>query len=352
MVLLHTTQKASISLGLHFPSRRLLNPRLAADPTVLPTRNQVFLNQPLSTRSMASKTPVGFVGLGNMGSPMATNLLKNGYPVIATDVFPESCKELQDMGAQVVDSPADVAERADRIITMLPSSPNVVEVYTGPNGILKKVKKGTLLIDSSTIDPAVSKEMAVAAEKMGAVFMDAPVSGGVGAASMGKLTFMVGGVEEEYNAAQELLTSMGANVVYCGQVGTGQAAKICNNMLLAIGMIGTAETMNLGIRLGLDPKLLAKILNMSSGRCWSSDIYNPVPGVMEGVPSANNYQGGFGTTLMAKDLGLAQNTATSTKTPILLGSLAHQIYRVMCSRGYANKDFSSVFQFLREEEGQ
>ncbi|TMS18701.1 3-hydroxyisobutyrate dehydrogenase, mitochondrial [Larimichthys crocea] len=135
---------------------------------------------------------------------------------------------------------------------------------------------------------------------MGAVFMDAPVSGGVGAASLAKLTFMVGGVEEEYNAAQELLTCMGANVVYCGQVGTGQAAKICNNMLLAIGMIGTAETMNLGIRLGLDPKLLAKILNMSSGRCWSSDTYNPVPGVMEGVPSANNYQGGFGTTLMAK----------------------------------------------------
>uniref|UniRef100_A0A8D3ECP3 3-hydroxyisobutyrate dehydrogenase n=1 Tax=Scophthalmus maximus TaxID=52904 RepID=A0A8D3ECP3_SCOMX len=254
----------------------------------------------VSMRSMASKTPVGFIGLGNMGSPMAKNLLKNGYPVIATDVFPESCKELQDLGAQVLDSPADVAEKADRIITMLPSSPNVIEVYTGPNGILKKVKKGTLLIDSSTIDPSVSKEMAVAAEKMGAVFMDAPVSGGVGAASLAKLTFMVGGVEEEYNAAQELLTCMGANVVYCGQVGTGQAAKICNNMLLAIGMIGTAETMNLGIRLGLDPKLLAKILNMSSGRCWSSDTYNPVPGVMDGVPSANNYQGGFGTTLMAK----------------------------------------------------
>uniref|UniRef100_A0A672YCW8 3-hydroxyisobutyrate dehydrogenase n=1 Tax=Sphaeramia orbicularis TaxID=375764 RepID=A0A672YCW8_9TELE len=306
----------------------------------------------LSTRSMASKTPVGFIGLGNMGTPMARNLLKNGYPVIATDVFPESCKELQDLGAQVMDTPADVAEKADRIITMLPSSPNVLEVYTGPNGILKKVKKGTLLIDSSTIDPAVSKEMAIAAEKMGAVFMDAPVSGGVGAASMAKLTFMVGGVEEEYHAAQELLTCMGANVVYCGQVGTGQAAKICNNMLLAIGMIGTAETMNLGIRLGLDPKLLAKILNMSSGRCWSSDTYNPVPGVMEGVPSGNNYQGGFGTTLMAKDLGLAQSTATNTKTPIPLGSLAHQIFRVMCSRGYANKDFSSVFQFLREEEGQ
>ncbi|KAG7500173.1 3-hydroxyisobutyrate dehydrogenase, mitochondrial-like [Solea senegalensis] len=306
----------------------------------------------VSVRSMASKTPVGFIGLGNMGTPMAKNLLKNGYPVIATDVFPESCKELQDLNALVVDSPAEVAKKADRIITMLPSSPDVLKVYTGPNGILKNVKKGTLLIDSSTIDPAVSRQMAVAAEKMGAVFMDAPVTGGVGAASLARLTFMVGGLEEEYNAAQELLTCMGANVVYCGQVGTGQAAKICNNMLLAIGMIGTAETMNLGIRLGLDPKLLAKILNMSSGRCWSSDTYNPVPGVMEGVPSANNYQGGFGTTLMAKDLGLAQNTATDTKTSIPLSSLAHQIYRVMCSRGYANKDFSSVFQFLREEEGQ
>uniref|UniRef100_A0A665UCR1 3-hydroxyisobutyrate dehydrogenase n=2 Tax=Echeneis naucrates TaxID=173247 RepID=A0A665UCR1_ECHNA len=306
----------------------------------------------VSTRSMASKTQVGFIGLGNMGNPMAKNLLKHGYPVIATDVFPESCKEVQELGAQIVDNPSEVADKADRIITMLPSSPNVIDVYTGPNGILKKVKKGSLLIDSSTIDPVVSKEMAAAADKKGAVFMDAPVSGGVGAASSGKLTFMVGGAEEEFTAAKELLSCMGTNVVYCGQVGTGQAAKICNNMLLAIGMIGTSETMNLGIRLGLDPKLLAKILNMSSGRCWSSDTYNPVPGVMEGVPSGNNYQGGFGTQLMAKDLGLAQNTATNTKTPVPLGSLAHQMYRIMCARGYANKDFSSVFQFLREEEGQ
>ncbi|XP_075883542.1 3-hydroxyisobutyrate dehydrogenase b [Nelusetta ayraudi] len=306
----------------------------------------------MSSRSMASKTPVGFIGLGNMGNPMAKNLLKHGYPIIATDVFPESCKEVQELGAQIVDNPADVAEKADRIITMLPSSPNVIEVYTGANGILKKVKKGSLLIDSSTIDPTVSKEMAAAAEKMGAVLMDAPVSGGVGAASSGKLTFMVGGAEEEFTAAKELLSCMGTNVIYCGQVGTGQAVKICNNMLLAIGMIGTSETMNLGIRLGLDPKLLTKILNMSSGRCWSSEVYNPVPGVMEGVPSANNYQGGFGSLLMVKDLGLAQNTATNTKTPVPLGSMAHQIYRMMCARGYANKDFSSVFQFLREEDGQ
>ncbi|XP_032499666.1 3-hydroxyisobutyrate dehydrogenase, mitochondrial [Phocoena sinus] len=302
------------------------------------------------SRSMASKTPVGFIGVGNMGNPMAKNLMKHGYPLIIYDVFPDACKEFLDAGEQVVSSPADVAEKADRIITMLPTSINAIEAYSGANGILKKVKKGSLLIDSSTIDPMVSKELAKEVEKMGAVFMDAPVSGGVGAARSGNLTFMVGGVEEEFAAAQELLGCMGSNVVHCGAVGTGQAVKICNNLLLAISMIGTAEAMNLGIRLGLDPKLLAKILNMSSGRCWSSDTYNPVPGVMDGVPSANNYQGGFGTTLMAKDLGLAQDSATSTKSPILLGSQAHQIYRMMCAKGYSKKDFSSVFQFLREEE--
>uniref|UniRef100_A0A8C5W024 3-hydroxyisobutyrate dehydrogenase, mitochondrial n=1 Tax=Microcebus murinus TaxID=30608 RepID=A0A8C5W024_MICMU len=218
---------------------------------------------------------------------------------------------------------------------MLPTSINAIE-------------KDSLLIDSGTIDPAVSKELAKEVEKMGAVFMDAPVSGGVGAARLGNLTFMVGGVEDAFAAAQELLGCMGSSLVYCGAVGTERAAKTCNNMLLAISMIGTAEAMNLGIGLGLDPKLLAKNLNMSSGRCWSSATYKPVPGVMEGVPSANDYQGGFGTTLMAKDLGLAQDSATSTKSPILLGSLAHQLYRMMCPKGYSKKDFSSVFQFLRE----
>ncbi|ERE65997.1 3-hydroxyisobutyrate dehydrogenase [Cricetulus griseus] len=311
---------------------------------------QTFLREDAFLSSMASKTPVGFIGLGNMGNPMAKNLMKHGYPLILYDVFPDACKEFQEAGEQVASSPADVAEKADRIITMLPTSMNSVEVYSGANGILQKVKKGSLLIDSSTIDPSVSKQLAKEVEKMGAVFMDAPVSGGVGAAQSGNLTFMVGGVEDEFAAAQELLGCMGSNVIYCGAVGTGQAAKICNNMLLAISMIGTAEAMNLGIRSGLDPKLLAKILNMSSGRCWSSDTYNPVPGVMDGVPSSNNYQGGFGTTLMAKDLGLAQDSATSTKSPILLGSLAHQIYRMMCAKGYSTKDFSSVFQYLREEE--
>ncbi|XP_028746017.1 3-hydroxyisobutyrate dehydrogenase, mitochondrial-like [Peromyscus leucopus] len=171
-----------------------------------------------------------------------------------------------------------------------------------------------------------------------------------GPARSGNLTFMVGGVEDEFAAAKELLECMGSDVMYCGAVGTGKSAKIYNNMLLAISMIGTTEAMNLGITSGLDPKLLAKILNMSSGQCWSSDTYNPVPGVMDGVPSSNNYQGGFGTTLMTKDLGLAQDSATSTKTPILLGNLAHQIYRMIYAKGYSKKDFSSVFQYLWEEE--
>ncbi|XP_070546306.1 3-hydroxyisobutyrate dehydrogenase, mitochondrial-like isoform X2 [Ptychodera flava] len=284
-----------------------------------------------------------------MGNPMAQNLLKSGYPLVVFDVYPEAIAEVQDLGAQVAESPAEVAQRADRIVTMLPSSPHVREAYTGATGIFSTVKKGTLLIDSSTIDPAVSKEMAKLAEKKGATFMDAPVSGGVVAARAAALTFMVGGSEDEFPAVEEILSTMGKNVVHCGAVGTGEAAKICNNMLLAVSMIGTGEAMNLGMRLGLDPKMLAKIINMSSGRCWSSEIYNPVPGVIDTAPASNNYQGGFGTALMTKDLGLAQDASTATKSATPLGSLAHQMYRIMCNRGYGLKDFSSAYQFIKED---
>ncbi|XP_033625268.1 3-hydroxyisobutyrate dehydrogenase, mitochondrial-like [Asterias rubens] len=303
-----------------------------------------------SSQQKASMTPVGFIGLGNMGAHMAKNLIKQGYPLIVHDVYPEAVSELQGKGAQIADTAAEVAEKVDRIVTMLPSSPNVLEAYNSRNGILSTVKKGTLIIDSSTIDPSVAKDVAAQADKKGAVYLDAPVSGGVNAARDAVLTFMVGGKPEEFEAAKELLQCMGKNVVNTGPVGTGQAAKICNNMMLGIAMIGTSETMNLGIRLGLDPMMLAQILNTSSGRSWSSDTYNPVPGVLDGVPSSNNYKGGFSTALMTKDLGLAQNAATNTKTPTPLGSLAHQIYRVMCNKGYSHKDFSSAYQYLKEEE--
>lgn len=279
---------------------------------------------------------------------MARNLLNKGHALVVFDVFPESMAALQDAGAVASHNAAEVAEKANRIITMLPSSPHVLEAYLGDNGIFQSIKPGTLLIDSSTIDPSTSRDIAEQAKKRSAVYLDAPVSGGVNAAKAGTLTFMVGGDQQEFTAARPLLECMGKNLVHCGDVGTGQAAKICNNMLLAIGMIGTAETMNLGKRLGLEPKLLANILNTSSGRCWSSDLYNPVPGVLEGVPASNNYQGGFSTALMTKDLGLAQNAATKTLTPTPLGSLAHQLYRIMTQKGFSNKDFSSVYQFFQE----
>ncbi|RXG57152.1 3-hydroxyisobutyrate dehydrogenase, mitochondrial [Armadillidium vulgare] len=234
-------------------------------------------------------------------------------------------KPLGKIGASLASSPADVAEESESIITMLPNSEHVQTCYAGKNGIFEKIKTGTLLIDSSTIAPDVPKTLAKLAVDKGAVFMDAPVSGGINAAQAGTLTFMVGGNKNEFEAVKILLSCMGKNIVYCGDVGSGQAVKICNNMLLAISMIGTAETMNLGMRLGLDPKLLASVVNSSSGRCWSSDTYNPVPGVMEKVPASNNYEGGFGVALMAKDLGLVQEAATKSKTPTPLGSLSHQV---------------------------
>ncbi|PIK62155.1 putative 3-hydroxyisobutyrate dehydrogenase, mitochondrial-like [Apostichopus japonicus] len=315
------------------------------------TQTALFIS-PFSTSSedmQASRSAVGFIGLGNMGGYMAKNLLQNGYPIVVNDVYPEATAEIHELGGEVVETPAEVAEKVDRIVTMLPSSPNVLEVYNGPNGILGKVKKGCLLIDSSTIDPYVSQEVAALAEKHGATFMDAPVSGGVKAAKEASLTFMVGGKSEEFKAAEELLRHMGKNIVHTGPVGTGQTAKICNNMMLAISMIGVSESMNLGMRLGLDAKILAGILNTSSGRSWASEVYNPVPGVLEGVPSSNNYKGGFATALMTKDLGLAQNAATTTKSPIPMGSLAHQLYRILCNKGYAMKDFSSVYEYLKDE---
>jgi 3-hydroxyisobutyrate dehydrogenase len=307
-----------------------------------------LVSRSFSVSASASKDAVGFVGLGNMGAHMARNLLKKGYPVVVFDVNKQAVQALEESGASSGSTPADVAGQVKQLVTMLPSSPHVRDVYTGDAGILSSAQSGTLMIDSSTIDPAVSQEMESLVNAQGSEFMDAPVSGGVVAARDALLTFMVGGKEQNFPAAKELLDNMGKNVVHCGAVGTGQAAKICNNMLLGISMIGASETMNLGMKLGLDPKMLAKILNMSSGRCWSTEMYNPCPGVVEGIPASNNYQGGFGAALMTKDLGLAQNAATATQAPTPMGSLAHQIYRIMCNSGYANKDFASAFKFIQE----
>jgi len=298
--------------------------------------------------SVTPSETVGFIGLGNMGKGMAENLVLKGHSVVAYDVVPDSLESITSKGAKAAAGVVQVAAEANQVITMLPNNAIVENVY---NDIFSSVRPGTFLVDSSTVDPALSKEISARAREAGCKFVDAPVSGGINAASAGTLTFMVGAeTPEEFAVAEKLLSYMGAKITHCGGVGTGGAVKICNNMLLAISMIGTSEAMNLGVKLGLEPKLLASIMGSATGRCWSVDTYNPCPGVIDNVPSSNEYKGGFGTALMTKDLGLAQDAATRTQAATPLGSLSHQIYRVMCNAGYAEKDFSSAFQFLREEK--
>jgi 3-hydroxyisobutyrate dehydrogenase len=232
---------------------------------------------------------------------------------------------------------------------MLPSSPHVLSVYKGDNGILQHIKNGALLIDSSTIDPGTAQEVARAALEKKTDLVDAPVSGGVGGAEAGTLTFMVGGTPQQFERASEILKKMGKNIVHCGPSGTGQVAKLCNNLVLAIEMSAVAEGMNLGVKLGMDPKVLASIFNSSTARCWSSDTYNPVPGVMPNVPSSRDYQGGFYSALMLKDLGLARTAAQQAGVELSMGSRIEEIYKTMCEKhGYSQKDFGVIYQYFKE----
>jgi len=296
--------------------------------------------------------PIGFVGLGNMGSPMARNLLKAGRQVIAFDVNEAAVGALTAAGATAAASPAAVAEQARCMLTMLPSNPHVRAVYLGEAGVLSAAMEGALLIDCSTCEPAVSQEVARAAGRRGAVLVDAPVSGGTIGAEQATLTFMVGGPEAAFEAAEGLLKHMGKKVVHCGDVGMGQAAKLCNNLVLGISMAAVCEGHALADRLGLDQKTLAAILNTSSGRCWSSDTYNPCPGVMEGVPAARGYTGGFACDLMIKDLGLAASAAlgSNPKLGLPMGGLALQLYSLMSTHGAGHKDFSGLYEFISEAQ--
>lgn len=292
---------------------------------------------------------IGFIGLGHMGGPMARNLVKAGHQLVVFDVVKEAVEKLTALGATAAGSPHAVATAGvEMIITMLPSSPHVRTVYCGQTGVLAGVKPGVLLIDSSTIDPHTAREVAFDATAKGNPMVDAPVSGGVGGAEAGTLTFMVGGEAKHFEAAKPVLASMGKNIVHCGAAGNGQAAKLANNMLLAISMIGVSEAMSLGVALGLDAKVLAGIINTSSGRCWSSDTYNPYPGVMENVPSSRGYTGGFGADLMLKDLGLATDAAKMAKQPVVLGAAAQQLYQIMSSHGDGGKDFSAIINLFRK----
>lgn len=293
---------------------------------------------------------IGFLGLGNMGGPMASNLLKAGYQLSVFDLSNQAVNELKEQGAQACDSvQALVAAVPDVLISMLPAAAHVKSVYLGSAGLIKQLTKATFLIDCSTIDPHSAREVAQAAKEAGHCMLDAPVSGGTAGAQAATLTFMVGGAAEDLQQVQPILHAMGKNVTHCGASGNGQVAKVANNMLLGISMIGVAEAMALGVSLGMDAKVLAGIINTSSGRCWSSEINNPYPDVLENTPASRNYSGGFGSDLMLKDLGLATEAARLAKQPVMLGAAAQQLYQAFSLQGHGSLDFSAIIKLYLQE---
>ncbi|MGP5203328.1 3-hydroxyisobutyrate dehydrogenase [Psychrobacter aquimaris] len=307
--------------------------------------NQSSRSDEMGTKDTGSnntaKPNIAFIGLGNMGAPMAENLLRAGYTLSVYDLSAEATKRLQQAGASVADSPKDAASNAQVVISMLPAGQHVHSVYLGDNGLLAQLPKGTLVIDSSTIAAADARVVAEVASKFGIDFLDAPVSGGTGGAIAGSLTFIVGGSDDAFAKAEPILGVMGKNIFHAGDHGAGQVAKICNNMLLGILMAGTAEAINLGVKNGLDPKVLSDIMLQSSGRNWTLEVYNPYPQVMENVPSSNGYKGGFMSKLMQKDLNLAMQTAKDTDVETPMGAKATELYEAHTLEN-GDKDFSSI----------
>ncbi|PSW20295.1 3-hydroxyisobutyrate dehydrogenase [Photobacterium sanctipauli] len=295
---------------------------------------------------------IAFIGLGNMGNPMATNLLKAGCQVTVFDLNQDAAKALEPLGAQVASSLEDAVKGADTVLTMLPAGEHVRAVYLGDHhggiGLLRMVDKGTFLIDSSTIDPDSARLVAAEAQKQALEFVDAPVSGGVAGAKAGTLTFIVGGTDSGFHQAEKVLKHVGKNIFHAGQAGDGQMAKICNNLMLGILMSGTCEALSLGIDNGLDPKVLSDIMLQSSGRNWALELYNPCPDIMENAPASNNYQPGFMAKLMLKDLGLGIEAATQSQSPIPMGTLARNLYAFHNADGNELRDFSSLFEFYRK----
>ncbi len=293
---------------------------------------------------------IAFIGLGNMGGPMAANLLKAGHHVAVFDLVEKSIQTLTEQGAQRATSAAQAVENAEFVITMLPASKHVESLYLGDNGLLKHCPPTALVIDCSTIAADSARRVAQAAANLGLSMIDAPVSGGTGGAIAGTLTFIVGGKAEDLARARALLEKMGKNIFHAGSAGAGQVAKIANNMLLGIAMAGTAEALALGVANGLDPKVLSEIITKSSGCNWSIEKYNPWPGVMENVPAAKGYAGGFGVDLMLKDLGLASEAAISTGSVIALGELARNLFALHSSQGSGQLDFSSIVNLIKRED--
>ena len=291
---------------------------------------------------------IAFIGLGNMGAPMALNLVRAGHELVVFDLMPQAIKTLTDAGAHAADSARAAVAGAEFVISMLPASQHVERLYLGNEGLLSVIQPGTLIIDCSTIAPETARKVAQAAQAAQLAMIDAPVSGGTGGAVAGTLTFIVGGQSADLDKARPLLEKMGKNIFHAGDAGAGQVAKICNNMLLGILMAGTAEALALGAANGLDPVVLSDIISKSSGRNWATELYNPWPGVMENAPASKGYAGGFGVDLMLKDLGLAAESALQSRASPPLGELARNLYSLHSSQGHGGLDFSSILNLYRK----
>jgi 3-hydroxyisobutyrate dehydrogenase len=292
---------------------------------------------------------IAFIGLGNMGGPMAANLVKAGHKVIAFDLVAASRDQAKADGAGIAESSVAAVKGAEIVITMLPAGKHVLSVWTD---VIPSIGKGTLIIDCSTIDVESAKQAHALAKKHGIASVDAPVSGGTGGAKGATLTFMCGGDDKAFAAAKPVLENMGKKIVHCGGAGAGQAAKICNNMILAVSMIAVGEAFALAEKLELSHQALFDVVSTSSGQCWALTSYCPVPGPVPTSPANNGYKPGFAAALMVKDLTLAQDAAKATGAATPLGKQAQEIYKAFDAAGHGGVDFSGIIQHVRELAGK
>jgi 3-hydroxyisobutyrate dehydrogenase len=290
---------------------------------------------------------IGFIGIGAMGRPMLANLVKQGHSVAAYDVVEAALDGAVKLGAARTGSAAAAARDRDLVITVLPSSSHVESAYLGAGGVLEGIGAGRLCIDMSTIDPSVSRRVAEAVGQRGARFLDAPVSGGVPRAEDGTLAIMVGGDARDFEDARPVLSAMGANIIHVGPVGSGEVAKLCNNLIAGVAAVAVSEAFRIAEGFGVDAKVLTDVISKSSGHTWVMEHMHPVPGLVTKAPSSRDYAPGFTTDLMAKDLGLAVNAARELRVPVVVAPAAQQLLRLASSHGLGRKDFSSVYMFLR-----
>ncbi|MEP6502004.1 MAG: 3-hydroxyisobutyrate dehydrogenase [Betaproteobacteria bacterium] len=297
---------------------------------------------------MTPKHPIAFIGLGNMGLPMAANLARAGHRVTAFDLGADAVAKARAQGLQVAASAAEAVEGATVVVSMLPASKHVESLFLGDAGLLARLGPGTLVIDCSTIAPASAKKLAQEAAARGHATIDAPVSGGTAGAAAGTLTFIVGGDAAALQRARPVLQAMGRNIFHMGDAGAGQVAKLCNNMALGVIMAVTGEALALGAAHGLDARVLSQMMAVSTGRSWATEVCNPWPGVLENAPASRGYSGGFGSDLMLKDLDLAVEAAMGVGATIPLGELARNLYALNRSAGRGGLDFSSVVKLVAE----